>query len=198
MGYSTTFRLKGEIAKQFQIPEYREKNEIEFDKSKSILNAICLFNYDIPQNRYNLYISLSNVYDNIKIALDEMVRDAEDLAKKKLSLNENNEIDFYGWQYSDDNSHMGFDSIDEFKKTILDQLFQLVVCHTNSRFDKEHKDFDEKEERVFDILNDIEYEVSEIVDYNFVKYYRAHPELADEDDGINHFFPKEESEEKNR
>lgn len=87
---------------------------------------------------------------------------------------------------------MGFDSLEEFKKCILDQLFQLVVCPTSTRFDKDHEDFNEKEEQVFDILSDIENEVDEIVTYNFVKYYREHPELADEDDGIKHFFPKEE------
>lgn len=189
MGYSTTFRLKDKIVAQFQPNNYRVPN---LAKSKSILTALCLYNYTIGDKAYDMWISFNKIYDNIDFALSELIKDAEQESKKKLFLNEKNEIDFYGWQYSDEDSHMGFDSLEEFKKCILDQLFQLVVCPTSTRFDKEHEDFNEKEEQVFDILGDIENEVDEIIRYNFVKFYREHPELADEDDGIKHFFPKEE------
>lgn len=193
MGYSTTFRLKSEIDEQFQPNKYRDPNT---SRSKSILMAICLHKFVIESKMFGLYTTFGQIYDNLRIALHELICDAEQVSKQKFVLDKNKEIYFYGWQYSDNDQHLGFDSLEEFEKCILDQLFQIVVCSTSTRFDKNHEDFNEKEDQISDILNDIEYEVDEIVTFNFVKYYREHPELADEDDGINHFFPKEKSDEK--
>ncbi len=191
MGYSTTFRLKGEIDERFQPNKYRVPN---VSKSMSILTAICLHKFVIETKTFCFYTTFEQIYENLRFALHELICDVEQVVKQNFVLDKNKEIYFYGWQYSDESSRLGFDTLEEFEKCILDQLFQIVACPTSTRFDKNHEDFNEKEDQISDILNDIEYEVKEIVTFNFVQYYREHPELADEDDGIKHFFPKKETE----
>lgn len=194
MGYSTTIRLKGELDSKFKgwgkhsLPQDRQQY-------KSVLLATCrLISCDYENNKNSLTAYLTKAYKEISFAVTLYVNlianDWKVSLEEELKNNEN-KTDLYGWQYSDDYPRSAWEDLDELKSYFTDSLFQAAVYPTNSPYSKEDSEANSKEESLNSYINDIEDCVWECLNTEFIRFYRNHPELADESDGYNRRFPEE-------
>ena len=193
MGYSTTFRLKGELDEQFK-GWGKTYTDLELEEYKSLIMAVCLTAADNYSSGSFLYSRLRKIYVEVASAVRTYIHCLEN--NWKLSLTQelkdnNNQIDVYGWNYSENNSS---DWPDAYVSYFVNNLFEVAIFNTESPFDSKHNKFDEKKQQIWDYVRDIEEEVRDNMMRKFVNFYRDHPELADESDGCTHFFPEEEKE----
>lgn len=189
MGYSTTFRLKGELDSKFQ-PLYRkEPTKQEIQRYKSALLALCM--NEIPENKRSNYFELIRVFDNLWVGVQSCVLTFKEIWKYRLkSRIENNEIDFYGWEYSDDRDISLWDDEDDLVAFHTNDLFEIVIVPASSRFDKESESYYEKLSQINNVINSLEESVDSLMDQQFFEFYRD-SDKADESDGYNRHFPEE-------
>lgn len=193
MGYSTTFRLKGELDDQFK-GWGRTYTDLELEEYKNLIAAVCLTVIDNYSSESFLYARLRKIYVEIASAVRTYISCLEN--NWKLSLiqelkDNNNQIDVYGWNYSEKSSSDWPDSCSNY---FVNNLFEIAIFNTESPFDSKHDKFDEKRQQIWDYVNAIEEEVQDCMMRKFVNFYRDRSELADESDGCTRFFPEEEKE----
>lgn len=187
MGYSTTFRLKKELDSEF-IPWVKEVKKSELDKYKAVLLAVCELQYkEDLKDRYSF--SLYTLYDKVYFAVSNYVKLISSAWKIELQakLNENKEIDFYGWEYSKDDSI--WENEEDLISFFTKDLFLDIIKPTSGAFDRDNADYDNKIQQIWDQVNEIEDSVWIMLNHKFIRRYRDN-EDADEDDGYNHRFPE--------
>lgn len=188
MGYSTTFRLKGEIDKSFKSYTTKPYSRNELAKYKAILEAKCLDPFKRSESpTYDK--AYSEIFWAVRSYINCLVVNWKYDLNKTLNEN-NNQIDFYGWEYANDSSVIweDFESIVEY---FTEELFLISICSTNGRFDKDNEDYYEKLNSICDNIKDLPDTIESAMNKLFVNFYRDNPDLADESDGYSHFFPEE-------
>lgn len=193
MGYETTFRLKGELDSKFKGCG-KHSTKAEKDQYEAILLATCKLvslNYESDKNSLSSY--LVKAYKDIAFALDfyanVLINDWKVSLEKDLKEN-NNETFFCGWQHADVDRG-AWESIDELKSYFKRGLFQESIYPTNSPYADENNDYTIKLDRIQSYVEDLESCIYDCLSNDFIKFYRNNPDLADESDGISHFFPEE-------
>ena len=179
MGYETTFTLKKELDPEFK-PSFNYK-EGEREKERSVLIATCMLRgFEEAEG----YFGLRKSYDNIRIALGSYVNTLEDEWKQGLSerINEKNEINFCGWEFSKDDSAFG-DEEDSYLDYTTDELFSLAIIKVDSPWDKDTA-YHAKRQDIIEVVDGIEDLVWSHMDWKFIKRYR-NSEDATEYDGYN-------------
>jgi len=190
MGYQTTFRLKKEIDDNFVSWMDKIKPE-ELAKAKTILASTCMTAIDDYSDKKSHIIDKYKIWDSISSALKQYLYLLREDWKINLKsrFNENKEVDFYGWNYSDGHGGSAFDTLDDYSTFLMEQIYPIAISSTKGRFEKDNEDFYEKEHQIYEYINEMEDEVWEIMNQEFIKRYRDN-EDADEDDGLTHFYPE--------
>lgn len=190
MGYQTTFRLKKNIDDDF-VSWMKEIKPEELVKAKTILGATCITAIDEYGDKKNHIIDKYKIWDAISIAMKQYIYLLREDWKINLKsrINENNEVSFCGWNYSDGHGSLAFESLDVYSAFLMEQIFPIAISSTKGRFERDNEDFYEKERQIYEYINVMEEEVWEIMDHDFIKRYRDN-EDADEDDGLTHFYPE--------
>lgn len=193
MGYSTTFRLKGELDDKFKTwtTSYKKSDE---KKYKVILDAICMRAYDGLEGKESwvLYKIYDKVHSAVQIYVRLIVENWKYSINKELKEH-NNEINFYGWEHASDRD-CPWESEEDLVDHFTESLFMLAINESNKPFggkrNEDDEEWYEKWQKVSDITNDIDECVVSLMDSLFIDRYRD-SEDADEDDGYNHRFPED-------
>lgn len=190
MGYQTTFRLKKEIDDDFVSWMHEVKSE-DLAKAKTILASTCMTAIDDYSDKKSHIIDKYKIWDSISSALKQYLYLLREDWKINLKsrFNENKEISFCGWNYSDGHGGSAFESLDVYSAFLMEQIYPIAISSTKGRFEKDNEDFYEKEHQIYEYINEMEDEVWEIMNQEFIKRYRDN-EDADEDDGLTHFYPE--------
>lgn len=197
MGYSTTFRLKGELDSKFKGWKSNSSQSSDKDEYKSILEATCLMaslSYDKKESFLSSY--LHKVYKDVLFALRTytgLLANEWKVALMDELKENNNEVELYGWQFSDSGSR-AWKSKEDLEEYFAKQLFLLAATPTLGQFDKDNEDYEEKSRQISSYVEDIEECLNECLWQEFVEFYRDNSELADEDDGYSHRFPEHQEE----
>jgi len=194
MGYSTTFRLKGELDDQFKT-WMRNVTKSELTKYKVVLEGICMLPVEKDENmRGHTY--MYKLYGDINTAVSMYVKYIIESWKADLKnrIDENNEIDFCGWEYCDSRNDSPWENDDDLTDFFTEQLFLYVIQPTQGAFEYKNDDYYDKLQKVSDSINEIEDSVYSMMNHKFVERYR-NSEDADESDGYEHRFPEEKDDE---
>lgn len=196
MGYSTTFRLKGELDSKFKGWKSSSAQSSDKDEYKSVLESTCLLaslSFDKKDSCLSSY--LHKVYRDVSFALRTytglLVNDWKVALMDELKENDN-KIDLYGWQFSD-SGNSAWENREDVEKYFAKELFLLAATPTSGQFDKDNDDFIEKSQQISTYINDIEDCLNDVLWQEFISFYRDKPELADEDDGYSHKFPENQN-----
>lgn len=190
MGYQTTFRLKKELDDEF-VSWMNKVSKEDLAKAKTILGATCMTAIDEYSDKKNHIIDKYKIWDTISSALNQyifLLREDWKIALKSR-FNENKEIYFCGWEYSDGHNGSAFETLDDYTAFLMEQIYPIAISRTKGRFDKDNEDFYEKEHQIYEYINEIEDEVWSVMNHIFIERYRDN-EDADEDDGLNHLYPE--------
>lgn len=193
MGYSTTFRLKGELDDKFKTwtTSYKKSDE---KKYKVILDAVCMKAYDGFEGRdtWVLYKIYDKVHSAVQFYVKLLVENWKYCIGKTLKEH-NNEINFFGWEYSGDRD-CPWESEEDLVDHFTEDLFMLAINESNKPFggkrNEDDEEWYEKWEKVNSITRDIDECVVSLMDNQFIDRYRD-SEDADEDDGGSHRFPED-------
>ena len=194
MGYQTTFRLKGELDNQFKT-WMKSVTKSELTKYKVVLEGICMLPIEKTDNmRGHTY--MYKLYDDINTAVTMYVNYIVESWKIDLKnrIDENNEIWFCGWEFSDSGNDSPWENKEDLVDFFTEQLFLYVIQPTSGAFDYKNDDYYDKLQKVFDNINDIDDSVYDMMNHKFVNRYRD-SEDAYESDGYEHRFPEEKDEE---
>lgn len=191
MSYQTTFRLKKELDSQFK-SWMKSVSQSELTKYKVILEGTCMLPVKEDNSVYSTY--LHKCYDLVHSAISMYVKYLSESWKIGLThrIDENNEIFFCGWQYSN-NDVSPWESEDAIIDFYTEELFLYTIQATKGAFDYENTDYQDKLQKVADVVNSIEESVYDMWNQKFVERYRD-SEDADESDGYKHKFPEEPEE----
>ena len=186
MSYETTFRLHGELDKQF-VPWTKEKPAHKnIERSKNILLAICMQAPDDSKDSFQLYKHYDKIAWAIAMYVGELKEDWKHWLKESLDREDEyekkGEVTFLG-RCSDTWTE---ENLEEY---FTSSLFRLSIYDTGSPFDDNRDKFVRKEEELSEIINDIEECVTDMMDTEFINRYRD-SEDADEEDGYTHHFPE--------
>lgn len=187
MGYSTTFRLKGKLDKQF-VPVKNFHDHLEERRYRCILIATCMK----PREGNNV---INDAYSEIASAVSTYVWYLKDVWKKSLkerleSSENKNEVTFYGWENANEDNTWTEESLEDY---FIENLFLLGVSPCSGRFEGKD-DYHAKMSDVCSYVNDLPDCVDSMMNGLFIERYRD-SEDADESDGYSHKFPEEVVEE---
>ena len=195
MGYETHFRLKGELDNRFKSWMKEVKKE-EIERQKNVLLATCMLTkldkgdsfelskaYETISMAFRMY--LNYLVESWKISLQQRL-DYEDEYDKK------GEVYFCGWNHAEGNGGPTWESEEDIINYFVPNIFLLAVEPCASPFDRENDTYHEKLEQISEYVDDIECSVIDMMDGQFISFYRNSPDLADESDGYSHRYPEEE------
>lgn len=176
MGYETTFTLKKELDSEFK-PSFNYK-EGEKEKERSVLIATCMLR---GFEEADGYFGLRKSYDNISMAIRSYAVTIENEWKNNLSerINEKNEINFCGWEYSKDDSAFG-DEEDSYLDYVIDELFSLAIIKVDGPWDKDTA-YHAKRQDIIEVVDGIEDLVWSHMDWKFIKRYRNSDDATEYD-----------------
>jgi hypothetical protein len=168
MGYTTRFKLKGELDQEFK-PRLSSAFSNK-QKEESILKGVCMLNgFHEP----NDYFSLGKIYDNISFAVKSYANVIEDEWRESIAERAKDEdgIQMCGYEYS--RGRFGDYEVEDeyYLDYVIAQLFSISIQKTDSKWEKDTKYY-EKEQEIFDIVHNIEDTVWTHMDYQFIKRYR--------------------------
>lgn len=193
MGYSTTFRLKGELDNQFK--PIRQKSYTLFSSTpeeyECVLVAIVMKS-GIENSKVDVS-EIHNIYKNIKMELSSYVTYLIDDWKyntENILKSDNNEITFCGWNYSDSDYGFTWESKEDIIKSFTRSLFEIAIEPVPSRFESDDSSYSDKIERAYETVSELQDTVSSFMTSEFIKRYRDSDD-AWESDGYTHFFPEE-------
>ena len=193
MGYSTTFRLKGELDNQFK--PIRQKSYTLFsatpEEYECVLVAIVMKS-GIENSKVDVS-EIHNIYKNIKMELSSYVTYLIDDWKyntENILKSDNNEITFCGWNYSDSDYGFTWESKEDIIKSFTRSLFEIAIEPVPSRFESDDSSYSDKIERAYETVSELQDTVSSFMTSEFIKRYRDSDD-AWESDGYKHFFPEE-------
>lgn len=193
MGYSTTFRLKGELDNQFK--PIRQKSYTLFSSTpeeyECVLVAIVMKS-GIENSKIDVS-EIHNIYKNIKMELSSYVTYLIDDWKyntENILKSDNNEITFCGWNYSDSDYGFTWESKEDIIKSFTRSLFEIAIEPVPSRFESDDSSYSDKIERAYETVSELQDTVSSFMTSEFIKRYRDSDD-AWESDGYKHFFPEE-------
>lgn len=198
MGYSTTFRLKGELDNQFK-PIRQQKSYTLFSSTpeeyECVLVAIVMKS-GIENSKIDVS-EIHNIYKNIKMELSSYITYLIDDWKyntEKILKADNNEITFYGWNYSDTDNNFTWESREDIINLFTRSLFEIAIEPVPSRFESDDSSYSDKIERAYETVSELQDTVSTFMTTEFIKRYRDSDD-AWESDGYKHLFPEEVEEE---
>lgn len=178
MSYYTSFKLKGELDTQFR-PLFGTSNESKYiNKYENVLFAICMedrTNYT-PEDYSKLYDTLER-YVNMYINL--LLSDYWSSLQNELK-NNNSTIEFYGWQYCKSSFSPLYESKEDFIAKQASMLFRTAIIKCDNYWDKDST-YNCKYTEVLETIDGIKEITNDFASESFIKFYREHPELADED-----------------
>ena len=193
MGYSTTFRLKGELDNQFK--PIRQKSYTLFsatpEEYECVLVAIVMKS-GIENSKVDVS-EIHSIYKNIKMELSSYVTYLIDDWKyntENILKSDNNEITFCGWNYSDSDYGFTWESKEDIIKSFTRSLFEIAIEPVPSRFESDDSSYSDKIERAYETVSELQDTVSSFMTSEFIKRYRDSDD-AWESDGYKHFFPEE-------
>ena len=193
MGYSTTFRLKGELDNQFK--PIRQKSYTLFSSTpeeyECVLVAIVMKS-GIENSKVDVS-EIHNIYKNIKMELSSYVTYLIDDWKyntENILKSDNNEITFCGWNYSDTDYGFSWESKEDIINSFTRSLFEIAIEPVPSRFESDDSSYSDKIERAYETVSELQDTVSSFMTSEFIKRYRDSDD-AWESDGYKHFFPEE-------
>lgn len=193
MGYSTTFRLKGELDNQFK--PIRQKSYTLFSSTpeeyECVLVAVVMKS-GIENSKVDVS-EIHNIYKNIKMELSSYVTYLIDDWKyntENILKSDNNEITFCGWNYSDSDYGFTWESKEDIIKSFTRSLFEIAIEPVPSRFESDDSSYSDKIERAYETVSELQDTVSSFMTSEFIKRYRDSDD-AWESDGYKHFFPEE-------
>ena len=199
MGYSTTFRLKGELDNQFK-PIRQQKSYTLFSSTpeeyECVLVAIVMKS-GIENSKIDVS-EIHNIYKNIKMELSSYITYLIDDWKyntEKILKADNNEITFYGWNYSDVDKDFTWESREDIINSFTRSLFEIAIEPVPSRFESDDSSYSDKIERAYETVSELQDTVTSFMTTEFIKRYRDSDD-AWESDGYRHLFPEEIEEEK--
>lgn len=198
MGYSTTFRLKGELDNQFK-PIRQQKSYTLFSSTpeeyECVLVAIVMKS-GIENSKIDVS-EIHNIYKNIKMELSSYITYLIDDWKyntEKILKADNNEITFYGWNYSDTDNNFTWESREDIINFFTRSLFEIAIEPVPSRFESDDSSYSDKIERAYETVSELQDTVTSFMTTEFIKRYRDSDD-AWESDGYTHLFPEEVEEE---
>lgn len=198
MGYSTTFRLKGELDNQFK-PIRQQKSYTLFSSTpeeyECVLVAIVMKS-GIENSKIDVS-EIHNIYKNIKMELSSYITYLIDDWKyntEKILKADNNEITFYGWNYSDVDRDFTWESREDIINSFTRSLFEIAIEPVPSRFESDDSSYSDKIERAYETVSELQDTVTSFMTTEFIKRYRDSDD-AWESDGYRHLFPEEVEEE---
>ena len=198
MGYSTTFRLKGELDNQFK-PIRQQKSYTLFSSTpeeyECVLVAIVMKS-GIENSKIDVS-EIHNIYKNIKMELSSYITYLIDDWKyntEKILKADNNEITFYGWNYSDVDKDFTWESREDIINSFTRSLFEIAIEPVPSRFESDESSYSDKIERAYETVSELQDTVTSFMTTEFIKRYRDSDD-AWESDGYRHLFPEEVEEE---
>lgn len=193
MGYSTTFRLKGELDNQFK--PIRQKSYTLFSSTpeeyECVLVAIVMKS-GIENSKVDVS-EIHSIYKNIKMELSSYVTYLIDDWKyntENILKSDNNEITFCGWNYSDSDYGFTWESKEDIINLFTRSLFEIAIEPVPSRFESDDSSYSDKIERAYETVSELQDTVSSFMTSEFIKRYRDSDD-AWESDGYKHFFPEE-------
>lgn len=185
MGYSTTFRIKGELDKQFVSNSWVDTSHLAIRKSRMMIISSCLKNWENKESQ-----AFDEIWWQVKAYETQLIEkwkknlvseiDREDEYTKK------GEVDFYGWEHANVDNTWTEESLGDY---FSEELFLIALSDGGSRFDTE-SNYHKKIEEIVSYVDDIEGCVDSMMDGIFIERYRD-SEDADEDDGDKHRFPED-------
>jgi len=196
MGYSTTIRLKGKLADQF-MPCRRGGSPFDKEMLKTVFLSLCMRESNFENtNQWTLIQLYKELYNSLKDYASYIEEEWKVRTKQSLDDNDNC-IDFHGWEYSDSRSMENpWESTDDIVSFYIDNIFKYVTIRHDSPFGEvagsraKSENFYNKYDQINEELNDIELSINSMLDHQFIDYYRD-SEFADEDDGDSRRFLEE-------
>lgn len=178
MSYYTSFKLKGELDKQFQ-PLYSQHSPTDYiEKYKNVLFAICMedMHNKRPEDYFKLYETLS-IYTKmfLNILLTEYYLSLQDELKDK-----DNTISFCGWQYSRSSLSTLYTDKEDMIAHQVSYLFKTAIIKCDDYWDKDST-YHNKYSEVIEAIDSIIETTNDFASTSFVEFYREHPELAVEE-----------------
>lgn len=166
MGYESTIKINGEIDPKYKT-DLKEFNSNLKDRYRAMLLGTCLqYHEDLSMSKRQL------LYDEIAAFVRLYVMEITDEWKFHLkeTLKENNN-EFYvrGWSFY--NGTWIRTTIDELEAGLIQELFLYSLCANVSVLDNSEK-WHDKKGQIFDIVNEIEENVFDIMDHEFYEEYK--------------------------
>lgn len=193
MGYQTNFRLKGELDDKFKSFYSKEISKKEIQRYKSALVAVCMD--ELPKDKRSNFFELTRVFDILYTSVQACVNIYIETWKQNLKDRfEDNEIHFCGWEFSDGRDISIWDNEEDLICFYVNDLFEVLISPSSSRFDKDNDTYYTKLQQVSDQVDSLEESVWSLMNQEFINFYRDN-DKADESDGYNRHFPEEADEE---
>lgn len=177
MSYYTSFKLKGELDKQF-LPLYSQHSSTDYiEKYKNVLFAICMedMRNKKPEDYFKLYETLS-IYTKmfLNILLTEYYLYIQDTLKS-----EDNTISFCGWQYSRSSLSTLYTDKEDMIAHQVSYLFKIAIIKCGDYWAKDST-YHDKYSEVIEAIDSIVETANDFASASLVEFYREHPELAEE------------------
>ena len=198
MGYETHFRLKGELDKQFTSWMKEVKKE-DINRQKNVLLATCMLTRLSKVDNFELNKVYNSISTAFRMYLNYLVEDWKINLQKRLDYEDEydkkNEVYFCGWNHSEGHDDPTWEDEDDMINYFVPNIFLLAVESAASPFDNDDDTYYRKLEKISEYVNDLDDCVCDMMDSQFISFYRNHTELADESDGYDHKYPEEDESE---
>ena len=186
MGYSTTFKLKGELDEEFKpISSYNKFSFFDTDikEDKIVLMSFCLITGVKGEDSKTKAGELEEIYKVIKGHVRAYVSDIIEEWKEGIvaRLGENNEITFCGWEHARGGNTIGWETRKDLEDYFIEALFTKAIYAVGSPFDEETQYY-KKHEDLLETISDIENCVYDLMDSLFIKRYRDSADAIEDGD----------------
>lgn len=166
MGFDATIKINGEIDSKFKT-DLTEFNSNQKNRYRAMLLGTCMqYHEDLNMSKRQ------SLYDEIAVFVRLYVMEITDEWKFRLkeTLKEsNNEFYVRGWSFYNDRWIRT--TIDELEAGLIQELFLNSLCANVSLLDNSEK-WHDKKGRIFDIVDEIEENVFDIMDHEFYEEYK--------------------------
>ena len=177
MGYGTKFKLKGDLDKEFKSSGYLNHSQSEIDAMEILLIAQCMCEDNYKCDHY------LETEKRIETTLRMYVTYLEEKWKSDLKdrLAEDGSIRFCGWEHSRGGRNISWNSSDDIVSFYLRELFLIAIIKTQNPLD-EDSNYHIKQQKIFDLLADLPWNVNDMWDQKFIDRYRDSDDAEEEGD----------------
>jgi len=174
MGYEITFKIK-EYDEKFKGFSKEPLTDEELLIHKAAFEGYCMYPGD-SNDSIRMHTIAKSLMFNLRLYTNYLV-DSWKASKQKefesLEPDENGyrELYFCGWSYKDEQRR---ETIDDLIDLTYSQLYFIVITPTPDRFNHEESNrYQEKLNEIKDIIDEIECSIYEILNHEFLDFYRA-------------------------